>query len=66
VKLTKGEKLSRFVAQSLGNLHRPLTNQQLDDKFRDQAVLSLPPAKVERVIKLCWSNELVWSPSRSR
>ena len=24
--------------ESLGNIHRPLTDQQLDDKFRDQAV----------------------------
>jgi 2-methylcitrate dehydratase PrpD len=68
VELTTGEKLSRFVAQSLGNIHRPLTNQQLEDKFRDQAVLALPAAQVERAIELCWRidqladvNELVQS-----
>jgi 2-methylcitrate dehydratase PrpD len=66
VELTTGEMLSRFVEQSLGNIHRPLTNQQLDEKFRDQAALALPAQQVERVIDLCWRidqladvNELV-------
>ncbi|MGA2880528.1 MAG: MmgE/PrpD family protein [Bryobacteraceae bacterium] len=54
VELVSGEKMSRFVEKSLGNISRPLTNQQLDDKFRDQAVLALPAHRVERVIELCW------------
>lgn len=66
VELVTGEKLSRFVEKSLGNIHRPMTDRQLDDKFRDQAVLALPADQVERVIELCWRidgltdvNELV-------
>ncbi len=66
VELTNGEKISRFVEKSLGNIHRPMTNEQLNDKFRDQAVLALPAEKVERIIELCWRidqladvNELV-------
>jgi 2-methylcitrate dehydratase PrpD len=66
VELVTGEKISRFVAKSLGNIHKPMTNQQLDDKFRDQAVLALPGEQVEGVIELCWRidqladvNELV-------
>jgi 2-methylcitrate dehydratase PrpD len=66
VELASGEKISRFIEKSLGNINRPLTNQQLDDKFRDQAVLALPADRVERVIELCWRidqladvNELV-------
>jgi 2-methylcitrate dehydratase PrpD len=66
VELATGEKLSRFVEKSLGNIHRPMTNQQVDDKFRDQAVMALPADQVERVIELCWRidqladvNELV-------
>jgi 2-methylcitrate dehydratase PrpD len=54
VELASGEKISRLVEKSLGNINRPLTNQQLDDKFRDQAVLALPADRVERVIELCW------------
>ncbi len=66
VELASGETISRLVEKSLGNINRPLTNQQLDDKFRDQAVLALPADRVERVIELCWRidgladvNELV-------
>ncbi len=66
VELVTGEKISQFVEQSLGNVNRPLSNQQLNDKFRDQAVLALPADRVERVIELCWRiaeladvNELV-------
>jgi hypothetical protein len=43
-----------------------MTNDQLNDKFRDQAVLALPADRVEQVIELCWRidqladvNELV-------
>ena len=75
VELATGEILSRFVEKSLGNVNRPLTNQQLDDKFRDQAVLALPAPQVEQVIQLCWRidqlndvNELIQSavPTWSR
>ena len=54
VELRDGRKLSKFVAQSLGNIHRPLTDKQLDEKFRDQAVLVLPERDVESIIQLCW------------
>jgi 2-methylcitrate dehydratase PrpD len=54
VELVSGEKITRFVEKSLGNVNRPLTNQQLDEKFRDQAVLALPAAQVERVLSICW------------
>ena len=32
----------KFVEQSLGNMHRPLSNEQITEKFVDQAVLALP------------------------
>ena len=40
-----GRVAPRFVEQSLGNVHRPLSDAQLDDKFRAQAVLALPAAQ---------------------
>ena len=68
VELSTGQILSGFVKKSLGNVHLPLTNQQLEEKFRDQAVLALGPEQVERVIQLCWripeltdANELIQS-----
>jgi len=54
VELTTGAKLTRFVEQSLGNVHRPMTDKQLEAKFRDQAVAALPAEQVEKAIGLCW------------
>jgi 2-methylcitrate dehydratase PrpD len=57
VELRDGRKLSKFVEQSLGNIHRPLTDKQLEEKFRDQAILVLPAREVESVIQLCWKMD---------
>jgi 2-methylcitrate dehydratase PrpD len=54
VELTDGRILSRFVEQSLGNLHRPLSDQQLGDKLRDQALPYLSSPNIDRLIDLCW------------
>ncbi len=54
IELVTGEKISRFVEQSLGNVHRPMTDRQLEDKFADQAVLAIPAAQVDKLIGLCW------------
>ncbi len=66
VELDDGRVLHKFVERSLGNLGRPLSDRQLDAKFRDQAVLVLPAGDVESLIPLCWRideldavNELV-------
>lgn len=54
VELDTGEVLSQFVEESLGNIHRPLSNEQLDEKFRDQSVRVLPEEQVERALAACW------------
>jgi 2-methylcitrate dehydratase PrpD len=54
IELTNGEKLTRFVEKSLGNIHRPLTDRQLDDKFLDQAVLALPLEQAEKLLRQSW------------
>ena len=54
VSLRDGRTLTRFVEKSLGNIHRPLSNQQLADKFLDQAVLALPRPQVEALIEQSW------------
>ncbi|HEV8412609.1 MAG TPA: MmgE/PrpD family protein [Bryobacteraceae bacterium] len=54
VQLTTGQTLTRFVEQSLGNIHRPMTDKQLEAKFRDQAVAAIPAAQVQKAIALCW------------
>ncbi len=54
VELEDGRTLTHFVEESLGNVHRPLSNEQLDEKFRDQSVLALPADVVEEVLSTCW------------
>lgn len=53
VRLRDGRTLTRFVEQSLGNVHRPLSDEQLAEKFLDQAVLALPRPQVESLIDQC-------------
>jgi len=48
VELDNGQVLHRFIECSLGNVRRPLSDQQLEEKFRDQAPNS------GRVIDMCW------------
>jgi 2-methylcitrate dehydratase PrpD len=54
VTLADGRKLTRFVEKSLGNIHRPMSDKQLEDKFRDQAAPILSAAKIDKAIDLCW------------
>src|SRR5262245_53642765 len=54
VALADGRRVNKFVEQSLGNVHRPLSDLQLEDKFRDQAVMVLPASDVDTLIQLCW------------
>ncbi len=54
VTLNDGTTLELFVEQSLGNVHRPLSNAQLDEKFLDQGVLALPENQVAQLIADCW------------
>jgi 2-methylcitrate dehydratase PrpD len=54
VELVGGQVIELFVEKSLGNLNRPMTDRQLDTKFRDQAVLALPAGQVDTLLDLCW------------
>jgi 2-methylcitrate dehydratase PrpD len=54
VELADGRRLSWFVEQSLGNIHRPLTDRQLDDKFRRCGSRALPTDAVEVALDRCW------------
>jgi len=54
VELTDGQRHSWFVEQSLGNIHRPLSDRQLDDKFRNCAARVLPASAADDVLDRCW------------
>ena len=53
LQLSDGRLLTKRLEGSLGNLRRPLTDEQLDAKFRDQASLVLGDDAVERALGLC-------------
>jgi 2-methylcitrate dehydratase PrpD len=53
VELTDGRVLEKRLTASLGNLQRPLTDEQLDAKFRDQATLVLDAEQTEEALGLC-------------
>ena len=62
VKLSDGRVLTRFVEASLGNLARPLSDTQLEVKFREQAALVLPPAAIDRLMEVCWGiDRIEWA-----
>ena len=54
VRLRDGRRLTKTLEHSLGNLKRPMTDQQLTDKFLDQAKLVLPEAQVRKLIDRTW------------
>jgi 2-methylcitrate dehydratase PrpD len=54
VELLGGRRIEILIEKSLGNLHRPMTDRQLDTKFRDQAVLAIPAPQAEALLNLCW------------
>ena len=54
VELADGRRLTWFVEQSLGNIHRPLSDRQLDEKFRRSAARALPPDAIDIALDRCW------------
>lgn len=56
VELVDGRKFSKQLEHSLGNLKQPLSDSQLEQKFRDQATV-LPKLQVEELIATCWRIE---------
>lgn len=57
VRLSSGEKIHFFLEASLGNVERPLSNAQLDEKFHDQAILVLPAVQADELLAATWSIE---------
>jgi 2-methylcitrate dehydratase PrpD len=54
VELKNGKLIAKNVDHAIGNLGRPMTNRELEEKFRDQATLVLPAPQVNELIALCW------------
>ena len=54
VELTAGRRLAWSIEQSLGNVHRPLSDEQLSEKFRMCASRALPSGAADEVLDRCW------------
>ena len=54
VELTDGRRLTCSIEQSLGNIHRPLSDEQLSEKFRMCASRALPTDVATAVLDRCW------------
>ena len=54
IEMKSGKPIKFFLEASLGNVERPLSNAQLDDKFRDQSVLALPAQQVDALLAATW------------
>ena len=54
VMLRNGERLSKTVENAIGTIERPLSDRDLEEKFRDQAQQRLSSRRIEELIDLCW------------
>jgi 2-methylcitrate dehydratase PrpD len=57
VRLRDSRVLKKHVSHAIGSLERPMSNQDLEAKFRALAEDVLPPARVDELIRLCWELE---------
>lgn len=54
IKLTSGKTLEKHVEHAVGSLDRPMSNLDLETKFRGQVEGILAKPGSERLIGLCW------------
>ena len=54
VELSSGDRIHKQVDHAIGNLGRPMTDRELEEKFLDQAAAVLPAPQVRELIALCW------------
>jgi 2-methylcitrate dehydratase PrpD len=56
VDFANGQRITQNVEHAIGNLGRPMSDRELEEKFRDQATLVLPAQQVNELIALCWKT----------
>ena len=54
VRLKNGTALEKIVEHAIGSLDRPMSDADLEAKFRSLAKDILPRAQCDRLIRLCW------------
>ncbi|MBY0267024.1 MAG: MmgE/PrpD family protein, partial [Burkholderiales bacterium] len=55
IRLKDGRVLERHVVHALGTLERPMSDADLEDKFRGLAEGILSEKQADEVIRLCWN-----------
>jgi 2-methylcitrate dehydratase PrpD len=55
--LTDGRTFQKHVAHAIGSLERPMSDADLEAKFRSLATGNLPAMQVDRLLQVCWSIE---------
>ena len=59
VTMQDGRRYTRHVEHAIGNIERPMTDAQLEEKFRDLAGRVIAPGRVEQIITKCWAFERI-------
>jgi 2-methylcitrate dehydratase PrpD len=54
IRLKNGKVLEKFVEHAVGSLDRPMSDADLEAKFRGLAEAVLSRAEADRLIRLCW------------
>ena len=57
IRLKDGRSLEKHVEHAIGSLERPMSNEALEAKFRDQAEGVLSRGQLDRVVANCWQIE---------
>ncbi len=57
ITLTDGKALDQFVEHAVGSVENPMTDSQLEAKFKDLVAGIIPAGKVQYLIDLCWKAE---------
>ena len=57
VTMNDGTRIHKHVEHAVGNIGRPMTDAQLEEKFRDLASRVIAPARIEPIIEKCWAFE---------
>lgn len=57
IRLKSGKTLEKFVEHAIGSVDRPMTDADLEAKFRGLAHAVLQPAATDKLIGLCWRAE---------
>jgi 2-methylcitrate dehydratase PrpD len=57
IRLHDGRVLHKFIEHAIGSVENPMTDAQLEAKFRDLAEGILSPAQTSRLIEACWTAD---------